>query len=283
MPNEFSLMAIVKPLLWLVVIIVATILLRHRKVSRKVRVSFLVGGILVFGVLFGLLVINRFDQNPVEILRNVLAFSTGQQPQGIKTPQVMMISGAVILLVLLIISWVSNKAICGWICHLGLVQDLIYKISLPKWKPPFWLSNMVRVIAFTGLLAGVTVTGLDWIGWIDPFQIFRLEFTWAIGTFSGLLLIASLFVYRPWCQFLCPFGFISWLVEQFSLLRPRINWEACKKCQLCVKACPTRAMADFYSGKKMHADCFACGACIDVCPQQEALNWQKKLPLDHEA
>ena len=65
-------------------------------------------------------------------------------------------------------------------------------------------------------------------------------------------------------------------MEQVSLFRPRINREACKECQLCVKACPTNAMADFYDGKKIHADCFACGACIEACPREDALGWRIK-------
>jgi len=277
MPNEFTFAAIVKPLMWFVTIVVATILLRHRKVTGKVRVSFLVGGILIFGVLFGLFTTSQFDPNPVKILRNVLTFVTGQQSPGLQASQPIMISGAVILVVLLVASWVSNKSICGWVCHLGLLQDLIYKASLPKWKPPFWLSNTVRSITSAGLLVGLIVAGLDWIGWINPFHVFRFDFSLAIGIFFVILLIASLFIYRPWCQFLCPFGLVSWIVEQFSLLRPRVNWDKCKQCRLCIKACPTAAMDDFYSGKKIHADCFACGACIDACPQQDALQWRKRI------
>ncbi|RLC83919.1 MAG: hypothetical protein DRI79_13525 [Chloroflexi bacterium] len=43
---------------------------------------------------------------------------------------------------------------------------------------------------------------------------------------------------------------------------------------MCIKACPTQAMADFYAGKKLHGDCFACGACIEACPVEDALGWR---------
>ena len=159
---------------------------------------------------------------------------------------------------------------------MGLLQDLLHRVGLPKWKPPFRLSNTARVISFVALVAALMIAGLDWIGVIDPFKLFQFNFTLWIGLFSAAILVASLFVYRPWCQFLCPFGLIGWLVEQVSLLRPRTNREACKECELCVKACPTQAMSDFYDGKKIHADCFACGACIAACPQDEALGWRMK-------
>ena len=178
------------------------------------------------------------------------------------------------LLVLLAFVWVSNKSLCGRGCPLGLLQDLLERVPLPKWRPSFRLSNSVRVVAFGALVAGIAIAGLDWIGLIDPFQIFRFNLTVAIGIFGGLLLAASLFVYRPWCQFFCPFVLLGWGMEQFSLLRPRIDQQVCNNCQLCVKACPTQAMAHIYAGKKLHADCFACGSCLMACPREGALVWR---------
>jgi len=180
------------------------------------------------------------------------------------------------LVVLLLTVFVSNKSICGWGCQLGLLQDLLHRVPLPKWKPPFWLSNSARALAFVALIAGLVVAGLDWMGVIDPFQLFQFNLTLWAGLFAAAVLIASLFIYRPWCQFLCPFGLVGWLVEQVSLFRPRINRQACLKCERCVKACPTQAMADLYAGKKLHADCFACGACIEACPREDALGWRVK-------
>ena len=277
MAGEFSLLLLAKPLAWLAVVLAATLLLRRRQVTTKVRLAFLIGGVLFFGFLFGQIAAGRLDPSPVDSLRNLLHLITGQQqPAPLTARQSTVLFALVMPVLLLIIGWVSNKIICGWVCQLGLLQDLIHRVPFPKWRPPFWLANTIRGVAFAGLLFGLLVAGIDWIGWIDPFQIFRIEFTLTIGLFAAFLFITSLFIYRPWCQFLCPFGFASWVVEQFSLLRPRINWDVCKQCQLCVKACPTRAMADIYSGKKLHADCFACGACLAACPQKEALRWRKK-------
>ncbi|MFP3898969.1 MAG: 4Fe-4S binding protein [Dehalococcoidia bacterium] len=276
MPADFSPILLARAAALLIVVLVATLLLRSRPVTAKIRVGFLIGGVLFFGFLFGQIFTGWLDPNPVQLLRSSLRLIAGtKQPVPMAPRQATALFGGAMLIVLVVIGWVSNKVICGWACQLGLLQDLLHRIPFPKWRAPFWLANTIRGIAFAGLLLGLLVAGMDWIGWIDPFQLFRIEFTRAIGIFAALLLIASLFTYRPWCQFLCPFGFVSWLAEQFSLLRPRINWKMCKKWQLCVKACPTRAMADFYRGRKLHADCFACGACIAACPQKEALLLQK--------
>ncbi|HEC34812.1 MAG TPA: 4Fe-4S binding protein [Chloroflexi bacterium] len=269
MPNQMTLspLLISKFVLWIVVIVTATILLRRHKVTSKVRLAFIVGGVLVFGLVYGLLTRGGLNPNPVFSVRNLLVV--------VLVKHQLLLPVVAMLVILLLMVWVSNKSICGWGCQLGLLQDLLHRVNLPKWKPPFWLSNTVRVIAFVALVVGLAVAGLDWIGIIDPFKLFQFNFTLAIGLFSAVILVASLFIYRPWCHFLCPFGLIGWLVEQVSLFRPRINREECKECKLCVKACPTNAMADFYAGKKIHADCFACGDCIEACPREDALGWRR--------
>lgn len=273
MPNQMTLnpLLISKFVLWIAAIVAATILLRRHKATSKVRFAFHIGGVLVFGFAYGLLTRGGLNPNPVFSLRNLLTV--------VLVKHQLLLPVAAMLVILLTMVWVSNKSICGWGCQLGLLQDLLHRVPLPKWNPPFWLSNTVRIVAFVALVVGLVAAGLDWIGVVDPFQLFSFTSSFTtLVTSSGWpgVLIASLFIYRPWCRFLCPFGLIGWLVEQISLFRPRINREECKECQLCVKACPSRAMADFYAGKKIHTDCFACGACIEACPQDDALGWRMK-------
>jgi len=255
-----------KFLLWILTIIAATVLLRRRRMSFNVRLAFLIGGTLIFGFLYGALIARGPNPNPVAALRSLL------KGLLVKHQLSALLVGPVLLLLLL--SWLSNKSICGYACQLGLLQDLLHQIPLPKWRPPFWLSNTVRILAFVGLIAGLVLSGLDWIGLVDPFRLFRFNFDLLVGLTVGIVLLTSLFIYRPWCRFLCPFGLISWLVEQVSVWRVRLEPSTCKGCQLCVRACPTQAMADLYAGKKIRADCFACGACLSACPIEGGLAWR---------
>lgn len=205
MPNQqqtlFNVWILIKFVLWVGVVVVATLLLQRRKVSSKMRVPFLIGGVLLFGFIFGWIVKGSVNPNPVFSTRNLLTFAL---VRGQFTLPV-----AAMLVALLLMVWVSNKSICGWGCQLGLLQDLLDRVSLRKWKPPFWLSNTVRIVAFIGLIVGLVGWGLDWIGLIDPFEIFQFNLTPWMGLFSAVILVASLFIYRPWCQFLCPFGLLG--------------------------------------------------------------------------
>ncbi len=257
---------LVKLVLWVAAVVFATYLLQRRKVSARVRVLMLAAGVMVFGVIYGFLVHGGPNPSPVLSLRGILFSLLANH--SVALPLLGM------LIALLVIGIVSNKAICGWGCQLGLLQDLLFHLPMPKWRPPFWLSNGVRTLAFLALIGGIALATFDWIAPVDPFILFSFKIVVPALLFVGVILIASLFVYRPWCQFLCPFGLVSWVLEQVSVLRPRIDKEGCLGCKLCVDACPTGAMADFYDDKKIHVDCFSCGACIAACPREKVLMWR---------
>jgi len=263
---KFSPLLLIKLILWIAVVVSATRLLQKRKVSSKLRFFMLAAGVIVFGVIYAFIVQGGVNPSPVLSLRGVL--SSILVKHTIAPPLLGM------LIVLLVMGIVSNKSLCGWGCQLGLLQDLLFRVPTPKWKPPFWLSNSVRSIAFIALVGGMAWATFDWIAHVDPFLLFSSKWVTPALLFVGAILLASLFIYRPWCQFLCPFGLVSWVLEQVSILRPRIDHDKCLGCKNCVDACPTGAMADFYEDKKIHADCFSCGACIAACPRDEALMWR---------
>ena len=87
--------------------------------------------------------------------------------------------------------------------------------------------------------------------------------------FVGILLILSLFIYRPWCHLFCPFGLVGWLVEKASRISISVDYETCIACQKCATACPSTVMgAILKQDKKTIPDCFACYTCRDVCPTE---------------
>ena len=80
-------------------------------------------------------------------------------------------------------------------------------------------------------------------------------------------LVLSFILYRPFCSLVCPFGFVSWIVERFSLVHVRIDHDLCTKCGACVHACPSHAAGGRVEGKRSSPDCFSCARCLNVCPE----------------
>jgi len=171
---------------------------------------------------------------------------------------------------------VGNKLICGWACPFGALQELIYHLSvlrkLKKRRLPFVVSNAVRGALFAVtlvLLFGIVGgrKGLVVYHFINPFNLFNLDVeTVSIGAAIVLALVASFGFYRPFCQFICPFGFLSWPLERLSVFRVKIDRARCTNCGACSRACPNDAAGDRVAGKMLPADCFSCARCLNVCP-----------------
>jgi NAD-dependent dihydropyrimidine dehydrogenase PreA subunit len=171
---------------------------------------------------------------------------------------------------------VGNKLICGWACPFGALQELIYHLpilkKLKKYKVPFVVSNTIRGALFVVvllLLFGVVGGSKGFViyHFVNPFNLFNLDIeSVSIGATVVAVLVMSLGVYRPFCQFICPFGLLSWLLERVSLFRVKIDRTRCTDCGACVRACPLEAAKGRVAGKAFPADCFSCARCLRVCP-----------------
>lgn len=222
--------------------------------------------------------------NPMEGAVKVFKAMVGLQPSVGTT------IGAFVFFIAL--ATVGNKLVCGWACPFGALQELVYSLPilrrLKRWKVAFWFSNLVRVGLFAvmllmlfGIVGGKR--GFVLYHGINPFNLFNLEFESAsmiIAIVAALLL--GLVIYRPFCQFICPFGLISWVAERFSLARVRINPERCNQCGACARACPLDAAKHRVAGKILAADCYSCARCLNVCPH-EAITYGFSLSRGPEA
>ena len=175
-----------------------------------------------------------------------------------------------------ILAVVGNKLICGWACPFGALQELIYCIpilrSIKRRRLPFVVSNTIRgalfiimLLCLFGVIGGRK--GFVLYHGMNPFNLFNFDFesVW-IGLTVGLAIILSLGFYRPFCQFVCPFGFVSWLLERVSIFRIKINPDRCIDCGACDRACPLDAAKGRTARKWFPADCFSCGRCLNTCP-----------------
>ena len=251
-----------KFLLWMIFLTIVFYLMRREKITANLRKIFYLTAIVVFGIILG------SDPGPMGTIKDaIVLYGT----QGLIFPPRM-----IAVTVFLLMVFLANKFICSWGCQVGTLQDIIFRLNrnhrdtagiMRQYRPPFLWTNTIRVAFFLIFTSVAFVLGTDLIDPIDPFKIYKPA---AIGIggaiFLGLIGIASLFVYRPWCQFVCPFGLIGWIVEKVSLFKIIVNHETCIGCRSCEKACPSTVMGAILKQDKMIPDCFACGSCIEVCP-----------------
>ena len=176
----------------------------------------------------------------------------------------------------ILLAVIGNKVICGWACPFGALQELIYSLPvlrrIKQKKLPFVLTNTIRAgLFFTVLLFMFGILGgrkgFIIYHYINPFNLFNLDFESVSILLTVIISLGGAFIlYRPFCQLICPFGFISWTIERFSIFCVRIDHEKCIQCGVCVKECPLEAAKGRVENKKMPADCFSCARCLNVCP-----------------
>jgi ferredoxin-type protein NapH len=162
------------------------------------------------------------------------------------------------IVLILASSLVVGRLFCGYICPLGAAQELVSKLVKKQVRIDVRLSEAVRAAFFTAfIVAGI---GLATASHFDPFSLVA---PW-VGPFKLLALVAvaaaAIFVYRPWCTLLCPFGFLMNLTSRLSLLKLKIN-ENCIDCGACAKKCPTGQA----SKSSPMAECYWCGRCLKAC------------------
>ena len=89
-------------------------------------------------------------------------------------------------------------------------------------------------------------------------------FLWKLGILLAIVLL-SVKVYRPFCQYLCPLGAVYGWFNRFSLVQIHWEQERCVSCMACEKACPVALSLREISRSP---ECIRCGKCVDACPEK---------------
>lgn len=182
-----------------------------------------------------------------------------------------------------------GRTICGWLCPLGLIQELLHKIPTPKIKKnsvthaltylkyvmlavfavavPLWFGlkqgkavpGFCKYICPAGTLEGA-VGLLSNPGNSDLFGLLGIFFTrkFVIMMIIGL---ACVFCYRSFCRFLCPLGAIYGMFNRLAVAGVKVDADRCTHCGACAMNCrmDVRHVGD--------RECINCAQCMDVCRQ----------------
>ena len=198
-------------------------------------------------------------------------------------------AGWYILGILLLFGLTLGRTVCGWLCPMGMAQELLHKIPTPKigksritralsWLKygvlivfagavPLWYAlrydlpvpGFCKYICPAGTLEGA-VGLLANPGNDSLFSMLGLYFTRKY-VILVLITLACVFCYRAFCRFLCPLGAIYGLFNRIALTGMRVDAGKCSGCGACVRFCEidVRRVGD--------RECVQCGRCVHVCGQ----------------
>ena len=215
---------------------------------------------------------------PLGSLQNALASS------GTRTPAY--IFGIIVLFGLLL-----GRTICGFLCPIGLGQELLYKIKTPKVKKNkvTHILSYFKYVLLVVLVVSIPVmyqtgvpafckyicpsgTLLGGIGLLlNPnngslYEMLGPLFTWKF-LLLVLFIVLSVFVFRFFCRFLCPLGAIYGFFCRVALLGIKLDKTKCTDCGICLSVCKMDIK------KVGDHECIHCGACIKACPAK-AISWK---------
>lgn len=189
--------------------------------------------------------------------------------------------------ILMLYGIIFGRWICGWLCPFGLLQELLHKIKTPKLKK----SRATRVLSFLKyvlLVVFVVILPLIYMTKDFPLPAF-CKYICPAGTVGGALgllinpnnegmfgmlgplftwkfvlaisiIVASVFIYRVFCRFICPLGAIYGFFNKFSLFGIKLEKSKCINCGKCISVCE---MDIHHVGDH---ECISCGKCVGVCP-----------------
>jgi polyferredoxin len=137
----------------------------------------------------------------------------------------------------------AGRTFCAGVCPLGAIQD-IFGLRPVSLKP--WIRYTLGIIPFIylGLAILFAATDSDFIVCrYDPFVgFFRHNASFMMYSIGGILLIAGIFIARPYCRFFCPYGVLLNIASRFSYKHLSIADGECINCRLCENSCPYDAI-----------------------------------------
>jgi NosR/NirI family transcriptional regulator, nitrous oxide reductase regulator len=145
----------------------------------------------------------------------------------------------------LVTSLFFGRTFCAAVCPHGAVQEwvLVKPLTVPR-----WLEKGLSVVPylFLGLAVLFAATGSAFIICrYDPFvPFFRFSGGMTMLLAGGGFVLASMFIGRPYCRFLCPYGVLLHWVAKFSRWQVSITPNVCTQCRLCEQSCPYGAIQE---------------------------------------
>ncbi len=136
-----------------------------------------------------------------------------------------------------------GRTFCGSVCPLGAMQELV---AVKTVAVPRWLDHSLGLLAYVYLGASVVFAATKSAFLIcryDPFvSFFRLDGNMDLLVLGTAFMVMSVFVGRPYCRYLCPYGAILRVLGCFSKWRLTITPTDCITCQMCEDVCPYGAI-----------------------------------------
>jgi NosR/NirI family nitrous oxide reductase transcriptional regulator len=145
----------------------------------------------------------------------------------------------------LIFALLFGRVFCSAVCPLGAIQEAV---AIKPVKVPPAVEKVLSIFPYIYLGLAVLSVAMG-AGFLicqyDPFVgFFRMGASFSMLIFGGLMLVLGVFVARPYCRFLCPYGVLLNWCSRLSRRHAVITPSECITCDLCTDSCPYNAITE---------------------------------------
>jgi len=194
---------------------------------------------LIWMSLFSLAYFGFYRQGCICSVGSVQNVSLALFNEGYTIP----LSALLFFIIPLLFALAYGRVFCAGVCPLGAIQELTGFRPVKLSKTTEIILTSVPFI-YLGLAVLFSATNSQFIICrYDPFVgIFRLDAPYTMIIFGSLLLLAGIFVNRPYCRYLCPYGVLLNIFSRFAGKHLTITPAECTNCRLCEESCPYDAI-----------------------------------------
>lgn len=189
-------------------------------------------------------------------------------------------SSFVLMVIMFILAVGFGPIFCGWICPFGSFQEWIGKLGKKIFKNkynriiPSKIDSYLRYLRYLVLIWVLYMTAISGqiiFQNIDPYYSLFNFWTGEIAITGfivlGVSIILSIFVERPWCKYVCPYGAVLGITNSFRIFKIRRNKAKCINCKVCDQVCPMNIEVSESIVIRNH-QCISCLKCTSEqsCP-----------------
>jgi polyferredoxin len=184
----------------------------------------------------------------------------------------------------LVLALLFGRIFCGGVCPFGAIQELVVLRPL---QVPRRLDKVLGLLKYVylGLAIWFAVQPAVERDFIicrfDPFVgFFRRTGPAYMLIIGGALLVLGMFIGRPYCRYLCPYGGLLAQLARFSWKGVTITPDKELDCGLCAESCPYGAIENM---RAVRTSCLSCARCYSACPRERAPSREDASAESHEA
>lgn len=184
---------------------------------------------------------------------------------------------------------IVGRFFCGWLCAFGSFEDFLYRIPrISKKNSKRYLKGADKYLKWIKYIIFIVIVIFVWglqlltiPAGVNPWDLFGalssdlssvnlLTKGWlSAGIILLAIIIASIFVERFFCRYLCPLGAYFSVISRLRIFNVVKKRDKCKGCNYCTQKC-SMGIDLSKADKVKSGECINCMECAEHCPKGNA-------------